>query len=58
MRRTGERGEGKFERITWEEAYKEIAEITGLTTNNVGVSLHAAMKKLASILDKKGGDYV
>lgn len=41
-----------------EKSYKEIAEITGLTTNNVGVSLHAAMKKLASILDKKGGDYV
>ena len=26
MRRIGERGEGKFERITWEEAYNEIAE--------------------------------
>ena len=26
MRRVGERGEGKFERITWEEAYKEIAK--------------------------------
>ncbi|ACV23764.1 Dimethylsulfide dehydrogenase subunit alpha precursor [Slackia heliotrinireducens] len=26
MRRTGERGEGKFERISWEEAIHEIAE--------------------------------
>ena len=26
MRRTGKKGEGKFERITWEEAYEMIAE--------------------------------
>ena len=26
MKRVGERGEGKFERITWEEAYDEIVE--------------------------------
>lgn len=26
LRRTGKRGEGKFEQITWEEAYTEIAE--------------------------------
>ncbi|MHA1883885.1 MAG: molybdopterin-dependent oxidoreductase [Promethearchaeota archaeon] len=25
MRRIGERGEGKFERITWDEAYEEVA---------------------------------
>lgn len=41
-----------------EKSYKEIAEITGLTTNNVGVSLHAAMKKLALSLEKKEGDHV
>jgi anaerobic dimethyl sulfoxide reductase subunit A len=26
MRRIGERGEGKFERITWEEAFEEVAK--------------------------------
>ncbi len=28
MKRVGKKGEGKFERITWEEAYKTIAEKT------------------------------
>ena len=35
-----------------EKSYKEIAEITGLTTGNVGFILHTAMKKLATILAK------
>ena len=26
MRRTGKKGEGKFERITWEEAYEMVSE--------------------------------
>ena len=28
MRRAGERGEGKWERISWDEAYDEITEKT------------------------------
>ena len=38
MRRVGERGEGKFERITWEEAYKEIAEKLNAFTEKVEAS--------------------
>ena len=37
-----------------EKSYKEIAEITGLTTGNVGFILHTAMKKLAAMLAKGG----
>lgn len=37
-----------------EKSYREIAEITGLTTGNVGFILHGAMKKLASMLTKGG----
>jgi len=33
-----------------EKSYKEISEITGLTTSNVGYILHYAMKKLAVAL--------
>jgi RNA polymerase sigma factor (sigma-70 family) len=35
-----------------EKSYKEIGEITGLTTGNVGYILHHAMKKLAAALRK------
>jgi RNA polymerase sigma-70 factor (ECF subfamily) len=35
-----------------EKSYKEISEITGITTTNVGYILHNAMKKLAEELKK------
>jgi len=35
-----------------EKSYKEISEITGLTTSNVGYILHHAMKKMAAVLRK------
>ena len=35
-----------------EKSYKEIGEITGLTTSNVGYILHHAMKKMATVLRK------
>jgi RNA polymerase sigma factor (sigma-70 family) len=35
-----------------EKSYKEISEIAGLTTSNVGYILHHAMKKLAVALRK------
>jgi len=35
-----------------EKPYKEISEITGLTTSNVGYILHHAMKKMAAVLRK------
>lgn len=41
-------------KIFEEKSYREIAEITGLSVGNVGVTLHGAMKKLASILERKG----
>jgi len=37
-----------------EKAYKEIADITGLTVSNVGYILHHAMKKLAAALRSRG----
>jgi len=37
-----------------EKSYKEISEITGLTSGNVGYILHHAMKKMAREL-KEGG---
>ena len=37
-----------------EKSYKEISEITGLTTSNIGYILHHAMKKLATVLRKAG----
>lgn len=37
-----------------EKSYKEIADITGLTTSNVGYILHHAMKKMAAELKKVG----
>lgn len=33
--------------------YKEIADIMGVSVDNVGVTLHGAMRKLASMLDRK-----
>lgn len=36
LRRTGERGEGKFEPITWEEAYREIASRLNATKAEYG----------------------
>lgn len=36
MKRTGVRGEGSFERITWEEAYRTIAERMGEAKENYG----------------------
>lgn len=38
-----------------EKSYKEISEITGLTTGNVGYILHHAMKKLAKALKEADG---
>jgi RNA polymerase sigma-70 factor (ECF subfamily) len=35
-----------------EKSYREISEITGLTTGNIGFILHHAMKKLAAELKK------
>ncbi len=37
-----------------EKSYREISEITGLTSGNVGYILHHAMKKMAQAL-KEGG---
>lgn len=37
-----------------EKSYKEIADITGMSLSNVGVTLHNAMKKLADRLRKTG----
>ena len=40
-----------------QKTYREIADITGLSVSNVGVSLHNAMKKLAAMLgDRRGKD--
>jgi len=36
-------------------SYREIAEITGLTVNNVGVQIHAAIKTLRQKLGAKAG---
>lgn len=33
-----------------EKSYREIADITGMSTSNVGVTLHNAMRKLAGFL--------
>lgn len=43
-------------RVYEEKSYREIAEITGLSVNNVGVTLHNALKKLAIFLKKGGKD--
>ncbi len=36
-----------------EKSYREISEITGLTTSNVGYILHHAMKKMAAVLKEE-----
>jgi RNA polymerase sigma-70 factor (ECF subfamily) len=38
-----------------EKSYREISEITGLTSGNVGYILHHAMRKMAQLLKKGGG---
>ena len=35
-----------------EMSYRDIAELTGMTVNNVGVTLHTAMRKLRDQLPK------
>lgn len=40
-------------KIYEEKSYKEIADITGSSITNVGVTLHCAMKKLAAYLERK-----
>lgn len=37
-----------------EKKYREIAEITGMSVDNVGVTLHGALKKLSAILGERG----
>ena len=37
-----------------EKSYREIAEIMGISTDNVGVTLNGAMKKLSAMLEKEG----
>lgn len=39
-------------KIYEEKSYKEISEITGLTTSNVGYILHHAIKKMAATLSR------
>jgi RNA polymerase sigma-70 factor (ECF subfamily) len=39
-----------------EKSYREIAEITGLTTSNVGYILHFAMRKMAAALRRMKED--
>ncbi len=36
-----------------EKSYREIAQITGMSESNVGVSLHNAMKKLAVLAERR-----
>ena len=38
-------------RVYEEKSYREIADITGLSVDNVGVTLHNALKKLAAMVD-------
>lgn len=55
MRRVGRRGEGKFERITWEEAYAEIGSRLRSTIDahsNESVFLNYGTGALGSIMGK------
>lgn len=48
LRRVGKRGEGKFEEISWEEAYQEIAEKLNLCKDTYGaksVAFYAGFSK-------------
>lgn len=38
-------------RVYEEKSYRDIADITGLSVSNVGVSLHNALKKLAAMVE-------
>lgn len=43
MKRTGEKGEGKFEQITWDEAYKTIAEKLKEQKEQYGAKTYGAL---------------
>jgi len=44
-------------KVMEEKSYREIAEITGLSTGNVGYILHHAMKKLTAAMGRTGTDH-
>ena len=55
MRRTGNRGDGKYERISWDEAYKEIASRLKTSISEHGndsVYINYGTGNLGSILSK------
>jgi RNA polymerase sigma-70 factor (ECF subfamily) len=44
-------------KVMEEKSYREISEITGLSTGNVGYILHHAMKKLAVAISRMGDEH-